>query len=196
MNTHERQQLLSQARQGNADALGTLLHGYRPYVRVLIRGARSIHLQTRLDDSDLVQTALLEAVRGFSHFRGQSPAEFTAWLRQITLRTMTHSLREHAGSACRDVHREQGLAIEPIDASPTPAEALAQADLAARMASALARLPDDMQSVLLGRHAEDVSYAILAERLGKSEGAVRVLYTRAIRRLRQECDEESHEPQR
>lgn len=46
-----------------------------------------------------------------------------------------------------------------------------------------------MQQVLLGRHVDQASYADLAERLGCSEGAVRVLYTRAVRRLREECGE-------
>jgi RNA polymerase sigma-70 factor (ECF subfamily) len=58
------------------------------------------------------------------------------------------------------------------------------------MAEALSRLPEDMQQVLLGRHLDGASYGVLAERLGRSEGAVRVLYTRALRRLREECAEE------
>jgi RNA polymerase sigma-70 factor (ECF subfamily) len=57
------------------------------------------------------------------------------------------------------------------------------------MAEALARLPDDMQQVLLGRHMDGLSYAELAGRLGRTEAAVRVLYTRALRRLRDECHE-------
>ena len=54
------------------------------------------------------------------------------------------------------------------------------------MAEAVARLPEDMQAVILGRHVDDAPYAELAARLGRSEGAVRVLYTRALRRLRDE----------
>jgi RNA polymerase sigma-70 factor (ECF subfamily) len=56
------------------------------------------------------------------------------------------------------------------------------------MARTIAGLPDDMQQVLLGRHLDGLSYAVLAERLGRSEGAVRVLYTRALRRVRELLD--------
>jgi RNA polymerase sigma-70 factor (ECF subfamily) len=61
-----------------------------------------------------------------------------------------------------------------------------QQEQAARLTAALARLPDDMQQVLLYRHVDGLSYADLAALLGRSEGAVRVLYTRALRRLRKE----------
>jgi RNA polymerase sigma-70 factor (ECF subfamily) len=71
----------------------------------------------------------------------------------------------------------------------TPAEQAIRSEQAARMAAALARLPEDMQQVLLGRHMDDLPYTILAEHLGRSEAAVRVLYTRALRRLREECRE-------
>jgi DNA-directed RNA polymerase specialized sigma24 family protein len=42
--------------------------------------------------------------------------------------------------------------------------------------------------VLLGRHMDGLAYGQLAERFGRSEGAVRVLYTRALRRLREEMN--------
>lgn len=41
---------------------------------------------------------------------------------------------------------------------------------------------------LLGRFFEERSYAELAVRLGRTEGALRVLHTRALRRLRDMLD--------
>jgi DNA-directed RNA polymerase specialized sigma24 family protein len=43
-----------------------------------------------------------------------------------------------------------------------------------------------MQQVLLLRLMDDLPYALVAERLGRTEGAVRILFTRAVRRLREE----------
>jgi DNA-directed RNA polymerase specialized sigma24 family protein len=45
-----------------------------------------------------------------------------------------------------------------------------------------------MQQVILGRFVEDQPHAVLAERLGRSEAAVRMLYLRALRRLREELE--------
>ena len=52
------------------------------------------------------------------------------------------------------------------------------------MADALARLPEDMQEVLLGRHVDGLHHAAIAHKLGRSEGAVRMLYLRGLQQLR------------
>jgi RNA polymerase sigma-70 factor, ECF subfamily len=156
---------------------------------VMVRGLGGGRLRARLDESDLVQEALLEAHREFPRFRGSTPAALTAWLRRVVLGTVRHALRAHLGTARRDVAREEplGNGEGPAGGGASPAEEAIRAEQSVRMAEALARLPEEMQQVLLGRHLDDLPYAELAGRLGRSEGAVRVLYTRALRRLREEC---------
>ena len=191
MNGGERQAALDSARRGDMDALGALLECYRPYIRVLVRAFRDDRLQARLDGSDLIQDALLEAHRSFRQFRGATVTELTAWLRQVALRTAGHGVRDQLADK-RDAGRERQIGPDAdvaADDGDTPSAVAIRHEQAARMAVALARLPEDMQQVLLGRHGDDLSYAILAERLGRSEAAVRVLYTRALRRLRHECRE-------
>ena len=191
MNARDRLASLESARRGDSRALGELLESFRPYVRVMVRGLGEGRLRARLEESDLIQEAFLQAHRGFPSFRGTTLAELTAWLRQIVLGTVRHALRDHLGAARRDAAREGPLGEggEPALSGPSPPEEAIRAEQAARMAEALGRLPADMQQVLLGRHVDDLPYAALAERLGRSEGAVRVLYTRALRRLREECRE-------
>jgi RNA polymerase sigma-70 factor, ECF subfamily len=192
MTADPQQSLLDKARQGDGEALGELLQGFRPYVRMLVHGLRAGRVSSRLDDSDLIQDALLEAHRGFSSFHGRTVAELTAWLRTIVIRSTGRTLRQHLGTGMREVGREEmvrALDILVSDAS-TPSQQAVRHEQTARLAECLARLPDDMQQVLLGRHVDQASYAELAERLGRTEAAVRVLYTRALRRLREECGAE------
>jgi RNA polymerase sigma-70 factor (ECF subfamily) len=156
----------------------------------MVRGLHGGRLRARLGDSDLVQDALLEAQREFPHFRGSTTAELTAWLRRIVLRTVGHAFRRHLGAARRNAGQDQPLnGVDPIDSEGTPLEQAVRSEQAARLAEAMARLPDDMQQLLLGRHLEDLPYSALAERLGRSEAALRVLYIRALRRLREVCRE-------
>lgn len=185
------QTALERARQGDSAALGELLESFRPYIRVLTRALCRGRLQARFDESDLIQDTLVEAQECFPTFRGSTRAELTAWVRQIVIRTTGHVLRGHLDSAKRDAAREQpGAALlHQPDPGSSPSDQAIRHEQAARLAEALARLPADMQQVLLGRHMDGFSYAVLAERLGRSEGAVRVLYTRALRRLREECGE-------
>jgi RNA polymerase sigma-70 factor (ECF subfamily) len=191
MKVGPQQATLERALQGDCQALGELLDSYRPYLRVLARALRHGRIQARLDDSDLIQDALVEAHKTFGQFRGLTVAELTAWLRQIVVRTAGHLVRSHLAAAKRDAQREQRLddLPAPPDSGNSPSAQAIRHEQAARMADALARLPEDMQQVLLGRHMDGQSYAVLAERLQRSEAAVRVLYTRALRRLREECAE-------
>jgi RNA polymerase sigma-70 factor, ECF subfamily len=185
----EQQAALNGALGGDTLALGRLLDGYRPYVRLLVRSVRHGRVPARLDDSDLIQDALLEVHRTFGRFHGTSKVEFTAWLRAVVIRAAGHTLRGHIGTGKREADREQGGEgfTELLAAKDsTPSHQAMRHEQAARMAAALGRLPEDMQQVLLGRHVDGLSHAVLAEKLGRTEAATRVLYTRALRRLREE----------
>jgi RNA polymerase sigma-70 factor (ECF subfamily) len=193
MNAREQQAALERACLGDLPARGQLLESFRPYLRYLARALGGERLPARCDVSDVVQDALLGAHRDFARFRGTTVAELTAWLRCILVRTAGHSVR-HAAAAKRAAGREQpadDLAERAVDPGSSPSDRAVRHEQAVRMAQALARLPDDMQQVLLGRHMDGLSYAELAGRLGRSEAAVRVLYSRALDRLRQECGEDS-----
>ena len=190
MDARERQAALDRARQGDGQACGELLQSFQPYVRVIARAFQNNQVQARIDDSDLVQDALMEAHRCFADFRGTTVAEFAAWLRQIVLFTAGRTIRGHLAAGKRAVGREQSVGSDAMAAlaassGSSPSAQAMRHEEAARIAEALERLPDEMKQVLLARHMDNLSHAAIAERMGKSEGAVRVLYTRALRRLRE-----------
>lgn len=180
-----RQRALERARQGDIQALGELLESFRPYVRVIVHALREKRLQSVLDESDLIQDALLEARRSFAGFRGTTVAELTVWLRQIVLRTCQRTQqRLGKGDAAREPLAENLVELLP-DAGSSPSAVAIRHEQAARMAEALTRLPEEMQQVLLARHADDLAHAAIAREMGRTEGAVRMLYLRALRRLRE-----------
>jgi RNA polymerase sigma-70 factor (ECF subfamily) len=53
------------------------------------------------------------------------------------------------------------------------------------LADALASLPDDYREVLVLRHLEGLDFPEVAQRMSRSAGAVRVLWTRALKKLRE-----------
>ncbi len=188
MDTPERLAVLERARAGDAHALGELLDSFQPYIRVIVHGLSDRRIQARLDESDFIQDALLEAHRSFPSFQGTTVAELVVWLRQIVVRTTNRTLRNLAGTAKRDPARERSL--EELDGLATgsndsPSDQAIRHEQSLSMAEALSRLPEDMQQVLLGRHMDELSHAELAQRLGRTEAAVRMLYLRALRRLRE-----------
>jgi RNA polymerase sigma-70 factor, ECF subfamily len=185
MNEDNRLALLRRARAGDAGSLGELLDGFRPYVRAIVRGRNRGRLVRRMDDSDLIQDALLAAHRAFGRFAGSTVAELAAWLRLIAVRTVQHAHRDQLDAGRRGLAAEEALDVEDLtDAGRSPNEQAIRHEESARLAEAVEQLPDDMRQVFLGRHAEQLPYAVLAERLGRSEEAARALYTRCLRRLR------------
>ncbi len=58
------------------------------------------------------------------------------------------------------------------------------------MADHLARLPADYREVIVLRNLEGLAFAEVARRMGRTPGAVRVLWVRAVDQLRQLLEQE------
>jgi RNA polymerase sigma-70 factor (ECF subfamily) len=163
------------------------MQSFRPYVRVLVQAARRGRGLERQDDSDLIQDALLLAHRAFERFRGTTVAEFAGWLRQLAIRTVGHAARA-ARADKRTALREADapdLDALPLPDGSAPDGAALLHERSAQIAAALEQLPDDMRNVVLGRFLDGLSYDELARRLQRTPGALRVLYLRALRKLRE-----------
>ena len=181
--------LLERAHAGDADALGQLLEQYRQYLRLLAQSQVGRSLRVRLDPSDLVQETLLEAQRDFSRFAGKAEGELTAWLRRILVRNLTDQLKHHH-SQKRDFQREQPLEVlveqaHAALAAPlsTPSAQVSRREQAVVLAQAMAQLPADYREVITLRHLEGEDFDAIAARMGRTSGAVRMLWMRALERL-------------
>ncbi len=191
--------LLSQARAGDAAALGQLFELYRNYLRLIARSMLDGALRLKLDASDLVQESFLKAHRQFSGFAGRDEPELMAWLRQILVRTLADQARyyrrrsrnvrrqvsleqllEHAGGAA-----QQALA----DSLPSPSSLAVRRERAVLLADALEKLPPDYREVFVLRNIEHIPFNEIAVRMSRSPGAARVLWTRAMQRLSQLLEE-------
>jgi RNA polymerase sigma-70 factor (ECF subfamily) len=185
--------LLARARSGDQEALGQLLQLYRNYLRLQARTLIDSTLQRRLAPSDLVQETFLEAHRDFGQFAGSTEAELVAWLRQVLVRNLADQVKRHQ-SRKRDVRRAESLEAMLERSSRRVEEALragisspsAQArrrEQAVLLADALAALPPDYREVIVLRHLEHLKFDEVAARMGRSSGAVRMLWARALERL-------------
>lgn len=181
--------LLEQARAGDSDALGQLLEQYRHYLRLLAQSQVGRNLRVRLDPSDLVQETLLEAQRDFQQFAGSGEGELTAWLRRILVRNLADQLKHHHCQK-RDFQREQPLEVlveqaHAALAAPlsTPSAHVARREQAVVLAQAMAQLPPDYREVIALRHLEGESFEAIAAKMGRTSGAVRMLWMRALERL-------------
>ena len=191
--------LLAQARAGDGAALGQLFELYRNYLRLIARPMIEGALKLKLDASDLVQETFLKAHRQFADFAGRDEPELMAWLRRILVRTLADQARYHRSRA-RNVRRQVSLEVllehaggaaqqALADSLPSPSSLAVRRERAVLLADALEKLPADYREVFVLRNIEHIPFNEIATRLGRSPGATRVLWTRAMQRLSQLLEE-------
>jgi RNA polymerase sigma-70 factor (ECF subfamily) len=176
------------------------LENYRDYLRLLARLQLSPRLRAKLDASDVVQQTLLQAHNSREQFRGQTEAEWLAWLRAILANTLTTAARRF-GAEARDLDRERRLEAE-LEQSSSRLEAMLAADQTSpseqavrgeevlNLTRAIAELPSDERTVVELRHLKGLGVSDVARALGKSRPAVVGLLFRALKRLRKVLREE------
>src|SRR5262249_57937148 len=79
----ECQRLLQQARAWDPHALERLLSMHRAYLRQLVELRLDPRLRVRVDPSDVVQEAQLEAVRRLPEYLREPALPFRLWLRRL-----------------------------------------------------------------------------------------------------------------
>jgi RNA polymerase sigma-70 factor, ECF subfamily len=189
------EELLRQARSGDASALGELLELYRNYLALLARLQIGRRLQGKVDAADLVQETFLKAHRDFAQFRGRSEGEWVSWLRQILAMNLGHLVRRYCGTRRRDVRLERHL-VDELDQSSrvldqalvapqsSPSNQASRREQAVLLADALGELPPDYREVIILSHLEGLSFPEVASRMGRSVNSVKNLWARALARLR------------
>ena len=115
------------ARRGSREALGQALEACRLYLLSIADRQLDEDLQAKGGASDLVQETFLEAQRDFEQFRGSSPDELRAWLRQVLLHNLGAFTRRFRTTSKRAVGLE--VALQSAGSSADLGERLAGSNL-------------------------------------------------------------------
>jgi RNA polymerase sigma-70 factor (ECF subfamily) len=197
-------QLLLEARQGNGLALGALLEEYRDYLQRRAGALIGSNLRGVVNPSDVVQQTSLEACQDFRRFEGSTEAQWRAWLRRILAHNLANLVEQHVRAHKRDRRRQVSLERKlaaPDDSAAchdpgvasvqsSPGSQAQRREVAAVLAQKLAQLPEHYRQVLVLRNYEGLSFDEVARHMGRTSGAVRVLWLRALDRLRPLLKEE------
>ncbi|MCG8650125.1 MAG: sigma-70 family RNA polymerase sigma factor [Pirellulales bacterium] len=194
--------LLVLARGGDRQALGELLQWYVNYLSILATTQLDRRLRRRINPSDLVQETMLAAHRDFGAFRGQSQPELLGWLRQILINTLHRNFARHIKAGKRDIRRE--VSIDQISSqleesacnlasllpakSDSPSASLRAREDAVELANQLSKLRSQYREVIVYRVLQGLSFDEIAQRMGRSGGAVRMLWLRALEQFKQRCE--------
>jgi RNA polymerase sigma-70 factor (ECF subfamily) len=176
--------LALRATGGDRSALAALYDRHRERLLALVRARLGKGLRQRLDSDDIVQSALVDAVRDYS-VEGRAEDEFFPWMARVVERT----IRDRAKFFARKKRGEGaaaeagGVLDERAGPASTPSEILAKREDVSRLEAAIARLNvRDRQLVRLAK-VESRSTAEIADLLGKSTEATKKAVSRALARL-------------
>ena len=197
-NSSETDQLLRRLAKGDHRDWGALLERHRQRLRRMIALRLDQRLQGRIDASDVIQEAYLEASTRLEDYLRRPTMPFYLWLRFLTGQKLLELHRHHLGAQMRDAGREvslyrgslpetstAALAAQLLGRDTRPSEAAVRAERKIRLQEALNSMEPMDREVLALRHFEQLTTPEVAQVLGIKEAAAGKRYLRALRRLKE-----------
>jgi RNA polymerase sigma-70 factor (ECF subfamily) len=191
--------LLQDATQGDAQARQRLLGVHRSRLNRMVAIRLDPRLAARVDPSDVVQEAMVDAATKLDDYLRLRPLPFYLWLRRLAGERIIRIQRYHR-SVCRDVRFEERgnlplpdeSAVRLVDRLATsetsPSGGLIRKELRQRLLDLLGGLALNDREVLVMRYLEELSFAEIAAVLNVTENAVKVRHFRALERVRKLID--------
>ena len=190
-------QLLDRANKGDIAAFEELFECFRDRLRKMVQYRMDRRLQGRIDASDILQDAFLEASQRFDAYSQNPTMPMFLWLRFLVSERLITLHRHHFGVQARDVRREVSLYHGPLPAASSaalaaqligqntsPSDAAVRAERTLRIQEALNQMSPMDREVLSLRHFEQLSRAETAQVLEIEESAAGKRYLRALQRLK------------
>jgi RNA polymerase sigma-70 factor (ECF subfamily) len=190
--------LLDRAAAGDPEAWRALFDRDRPRLRRMVALRLDRRLQGRVDPSDVLQDAHIEAMTRLPEYLRQPDLPFFLWLRLLVGQRLTLLHRRHLRAQARDAGREIGLyhgalpeatsaalAARLLGHLTQPSEAAVLAERKIRIQTALNAMDPLDREILALRHFEQVSNGEAARALGLSKSTASKRYVRALQRLKE-----------
>ena len=191
--------LLDRAAQGDHTAVETVLDRQRPRLRKLVAVRLDRRLASRVDASDVIQDAMVDATRALGAFLKERPLPFYPWLRQIVLTRLLQIHRFHLHTQRRTVHREALIngwcdsshhLVEHFVAQDSgPSRQVERDESRLRVQAAIEQLSPDDREVLVLRYLEHLSTQEAAAVLEITPNTFAQRHLRSVKRLRRLLDE-------
>jgi RNA polymerase sigma-70 factor (ECF subfamily) len=170
---------IARAIEGDASAFGELYERYLdPIYRYVYYGVTD-----HQEAEDLTELVFLKAWEALPRYRRKRLA-FRAWLYRIAHNVVVDRHRTHRPA----VSMEHVMDLQ--DTLPTPETAVETQQEIDKLSTVLAQLKPRLKQVILCRFISGLSHAETAEAMGISEGNVRVLQHRALKKMRRLWAEE------
>lgn len=188
---HQSRMLLTRATAGDERALATLLEEHLPRVRAFVRLRMNQAFRRRESTSDVVQSVCHNLLAQQENFEYQGEPQFRAWLFKAALHKIREKQRFH-GRQRRDVMRElpqpetvsaDQMLQRAYATMTTPSKNMMAEEHVEQLEGAFDQLPEHYREVVTLARLVGLPHDEIAERTGRSVGAVRQILGRALVKL-------------
>lgn len=170
--------LVAKARAGDRKAFDELVARYERRLRETLEPRIGRQARGKTDLDDVLQETFLRAFESIVHFRWRDERGFVRWLLSIAENRIRDALKGPRGKEVLE------LRDRPSPESAAASRLLRRGERFDRLKGALSRLSADHQEVILLCRIEGLKVREAAERMGRSENAVKNLLLRALRELK------------
>jgi len=170
----EEEKLIQKAQRGEKEAFGELYDKYFPKIYRFIL----LKVSKRPDAEDLSHQVFLSAWRNIYTYESRG-FPFSSWLYRIAHNSVIDFYRTK-----REYVDIELVSTERMSVDPEMEHLFDEKTELSLVKKMLAKLKEDEQTVLIMKFVDELSNKEVAEALGKSEGAVRVMQHRALKQLK------------
>lgn len=185
-------ELAQRAAAGDRAAVDALIERHLPELRAFVRLRAGDALRRRESTSDLVQSTCREVLTHLERFQFPDESAFRRWLfvtaqRKIADRADHYAAQKRAAAREERIASEAGAQDEALANCyrrfSSPSRRALLRDEIEQLERAFDALTEEQREIVTLAHVVGLSRAQIAEQVGKSENAVRIVLHRALARL-------------
>ena len=195
MNSPDDSPLVQQVKNRDPESLAMFIEQNRGQLAGFIRSITSDRLLSVVELDDLIQDVAATALTSLETAPLDEYEPFQ-WLQQIARRRVVDAHRFHFDAKRRDAGRQQSIhaqneggsdapGLEQLLAASmtSPSAAMSQDIRLVRMQQAIGELSEEQRTVVRMRYVDGLTSKKIAEAIGKTDVAIRVLLSRSMRQL-------------
>jgi RNA polymerase sigma-70 factor, ECF subfamily len=174
----ETESLVEKTLEGDGEARGELLERLRPRLVLWSASRMSPTLRAKIDPEDMAQEILMALHKAIDDFEGDPGPAFRGWLFRVAENRIRDAAKHWNAAKRKTITRRPFTQTSPSGAA-------ARKEAVTRLREAMDKLPEDYRRVIQLRRLEERDTDEVAELMERTENAIRILYFRAVRALRE-----------
>lgn len=197
-------ELVKRITAGERDAMAEYLQFRRNDLMAVILNKMGMALRNKIEAEDIFQEVSTGAVQNMDQLDFTEKGPF-GWLCEVAQRRIVDADRKFSAQK-RAKHKEVGIHGSPeqsqigianllVASITSPSRAFSRQQKEFKLLHAMEKMSDDQRTVLNMRYGEGKPTKEIAESIGKSDGATRVLLTRALKKLKNLVEDEEETEQ-